>query len=183
MKKLSVTFLFAALLFAGIFWGIQAARGQAESASPSEKVLTSETQGQNTRETYAPDSEDGLDQPLIGFIDSPTATCYMPNPEEDVCYINWYYMSVDANPNYMISMTVSLEEPYGRVAEMRGFFQTSMYVPYNMLGNGFRVPCGTALDPAHPSLGNQYSYTIRARDSAALGSANYGLASCPAYTP
>jgi hypothetical protein len=56
-------------------------------------------------------------------------------------------------------------------------------VPYNMLGNGFKVPCGTLGVSGSPTLGKAYAYTIRARDSANLGSANYGTAYCPAYTP
>jgi hypothetical protein len=52
-------------------------------------------------------------------------------------------MSVDASPNYMISMTIALSGT-NPVANVQGFFQTSMYVPYNMLGQGFRVPCGTS---------------------------------------
>ena len=46
-------------------------------------------------------------------------------------------MSVDASPNYMISMTVALSGT-NPVTNVQGFFQTSMYVPYNMLGQGFR---------------------------------------------
>jgi len=122
------------------------------------------------------------DAPQIGFIDSPTATCYQPDPAQDVCYVNWYYLAVDANPNYMIWMQAELNA-IGKVARYHGFFQTSMYAPYNMHGQGFKVACGALGAGGDPELGNAYAYTIRARDSADLGAANYGTVYCPAFTP
>jgi hypothetical protein len=52
-----------------------------------------------------------------------------------------------------------------------------------MLGEGFKVACGALGAGGNPKLGNAYAYTIRARDSANLKSANYGTAYCPAYNP
>ena len=75
------------------------------------------------------------------------------------------------------------------VAHSHGFFQTSMYVPYSMFGNGFRVPCGPPVpeDPSDPTntrvTGNAYSYTLNAKDSSNLKSANYGTVYCPAFIP
>jgi hypothetical protein len=103
-------------------------------------------------------------------------------PTEDACYINWYYMSVDAAPSYMIAMTATINA-IGHVARYSGFFQTGMYVPFQMNGPGFRVPCGPLGAGGNGSLGNAFSWTIRARDSANLRSANYGTVYCPAYTP
>lgn len=91
-------------------------------------------------------------------------------------------MSVDAAPNYMITMTVQLNA-IGYVARTHGFFQTSMYVPFNMVPNGYKVTCGALGAGGNPYWGNAYAYTIRARDSANLKSANYGTTYCPAYTP
>ena len=145
-------------------------------------VLNHEVQGENKREITAPPAENVPQAPDIGFIDSPSATCYQPDARQNDCYINWYYMSVDASPNYMISMTVSLNN-VGPVANVQGFFQTSMYVPYNMLGNGFRVQCGSPGSGGDPGMGSSYAYTIRARDSSNLSSANYGTVYCPAYRP
>ncbi len=124
----------------------------------------------------------GSEVPQIGFIDSPTTTCYQPDPAADVCWINWYYLAVDANPNYMICMEVTINE-VGKVARYQGFFQTSMYAPYNMHDRGFRVPCGAPGAGGDPNRGNSYGFTIRAKDSANLGSANYGSIFCPPYTP
>jgi len=145
-------------------------------------IIDHEVQGEALREITAPDAVDAPEVPNIGFIDSPSATCYQPDPEQNLCYINWYYLSVSASPNYMITMTATLND-YGPVANVQGFFQTSMYVPYNMLGQGIRVPCGSLGQGGVPNLGKAYGYTIRARDSAGLSSANYGTVYCPAYLP
>ena len=82
----------------------------------------------------------------------------------------------------MITMTLLLNDS-GPIAHTQGFFQTSMYVPHTMLGKGFKVSCGALGEGGNPLLGNAYAYTIRARDSANLKSANYGTVYCPAYNP
>jgi hypothetical protein len=173
----SVVFVLAAAVLA-----IRMAAGQ--GASPG--VLSQEVQGDNRREIVDLSEGDAAraspQQPAIGFIDSPSATCYQPDPALNNCYISWYYLSVNASPNYMITMTAVLND-YGAVANVQGFFQTSMYVPYNMLGQGVRVPCGALGSGGNSLLGRAYAYTIRARDSANLSSANYGTVFCPAFTP
>lgn len=134
------------------------------------------------RESQIVKRVEGSDTPQISFIDSPTAGCYQPDPAADVCWINWYYLSVSAGPDYMVCLQVTINN-IGRVAQYQGFFQTSMYVPYNMSDRGYRVACGPLGAGGDPALGNAYAYTIRARDSANLGSANYGTVYCPAFTP
>ncbi len=123
----------------------------------------------------------------IGFIDSPSASCRKIKGNE--CAISWYYLSVNASPNYMIWMRIRLGQGSDQklVFHTQGFFQTSMYVPYDMIGE-VKVKCGkagTTPDPKpspSPALpyGNSYQYTIDARDSAGLTSANYGTVLCPA---
>lgn len=118
----------------------------------------------------------------IGFIESPTASCR--KIKGDVCAIRWYYLSVNAAPNYMLWMRVRLGDKV--VFHANGFFQTSMFVPGEQIGETI-VKCGkpgTSPDPkpsaAPPTLyGNTYAYTVDARDSAGLGSANYGSVLCP----
>lgn len=188
MRKLTRPVVLAVLLLVTAFITIGVARGQ---SSGEPQLINRETQGDSVREITAPDSVTLTDsapvgaepqQPNIGFIDSPSATCYQPDPGRDECYINWYYLSVGASPNYMITMTAFLNE-FGPVAHTQGFFQTSMYVPYNMLGKGFKVTCGSAGAGGNPQLGKAYAYTIRARDSAGLSSANYGTVYCPPFAP
>ena len=99
-----------------------------------------------------------------------------------MCYINWYYLNVSAAPNYIISMSAAIDV-FGKVANYQGFFQTSMYVPFNMHDRGFKVACGALGAGGDAELGNSYAYTIRAKDSAALSSANYGTVNCPAFVP
>jgi len=181
MRKLFIPFMFAFLLLIALFGALRVARGQTLIGQGGEIVLNSETQDGNTRQVTAPEGS-APDQPLIGFIDSPTAACVQPDTTKDECFINWYYMSVSADPNYMITMTVTLND-FGFVARYHGFFQTSMYVPYNMNPQGYRVACGVPGSGGLPDWGNTYGYTIRARDSAGLGSANYGTVYCPPYTP
>lgn len=149
--------------------------------TPESHIVKSEIQGSNRREIQAT-GQTSPDTPLIGFIDSPTAACYQPDRTANVCYINWYYLAVDANPNYMISMNAAINV-FGKVANYQGFFQTSMYVPHTMHDRGFKVECGAIGAGGDPDLGNSYGYTIRAKDSAALSAANYGTVFCPAFVP
>jgi hypothetical protein len=116
---------------------------------------------------------------LISFIDSPTAECYRPQEFTNVCYIQWQYLNVTASTSqYIISMTVSIDSQLR--AYYSGFFQTSMYVDGNMMSPGFQVACGALGVSGNPQLGKAYSYTIRARETGGLKSANYGTAYCPA---
>jgi hypothetical protein len=181
MRKVMIPLVLSVFLLGAVFGLVWIARGQGVNRPDGMDVVNSETQGDSVREIYAPPGA-APQQPNIGFIDSPTATCYQPDATQDVCLINWYYLSVSASPNYMITMTAKLNS-IGFVANMNGFFQTSMYAPYNMFDRGFKVACGALGAGGNPSLGNAYAYTIRARDSAGLSSANYGTTYCPAYVP
>jgi hypothetical protein len=122
----------------------------------------------------------------ISFIDSPSPTCRRIKGNQ--CAITFYYFSVSADPNYMIYLRLLLGNKV--VFHTGGFFQTSMYVPYNMIGD-ILVPCGkegSVPDPVPAPTpgsgpypyGSSYGYTIQAGDSANLKSANYGTVYCPA---
>jgi hypothetical protein len=115
----------------------------------------------------------------ISFIDSPSPTCSRPNPGTGACYIQWEYLSVTAAPGAnVISMTVAID---GRPrAYHGGFFQTSMVIPGDMTGPGYKVVCGFPNDGSEPGLGNSYTYALNARDSAGLKASNTGTISCPA---
>jgi hypothetical protein len=117
-----------------------------------------------------------VDSPDISFIDSPSATCELPRRGTDSCFLTWSYLSVTADPNYMITMTVAIDDRLRGRAQ--GFFQTSMYLPTEMLV--FRVPCGVPGASGDPDWGLAHSYVVRARDSAGLKAANYGTVYCPA---
>jgi hypothetical protein len=125
----------------------------------------------------------------IGFIDSPSATCRKIKGNQ--CAISWYYISVTGSPNYIIFVRVLLGDKV--VFHTSGFFQTSAYIPHDMIGDVL-VPCGKAGSVSDPvpaptpdapggapyAYGSSYSYTIQAGDSANLKSANYGTVYCPA---
>jgi hypothetical protein len=181
MRRLSVLFLFASILLVTLFGLIQVARSQDVVEPTRAEQPTGETLGDSRREILAPDGLDG-GTPLISFIDSPTVSCYQPDPAQDACFVKWYYLSVDAAPaTYIITMTVAID---GRsVAHHHGFFQSSMYVPGELYGNGFRVLCGELGSGGNPQLGNAYGWTIRARDSSGARSTNLGTVYCPAFTP
>jgi hypothetical protein len=186
MRKIFIPFVIAIFFLLSAFGVLEVARGQILSDQNGEVVINTESQESNTRQITAPEGtlpESGTpNQPLISFIDSPTVACVQPDPNKNECFINWYYMSVSADPNYMITMTVKLND-FGFMGRYNGFFQTSMYVPYSMNPQGYKVTCGLPNDGGDPNWGKAYSYSIQARDSAGLGSANYGTALCPAYTP
>jgi hypothetical protein len=132
-------------------------------------------------------------EPLISFIDSPNATCSQPDPRRDECYIEWGYGYVSASTSqYIIGLSFYVGAKVA--ASISGFFQTSMYVPNELLGRGFKVKCGPPQLPdpniapcstpgcTDPKvLGNAYSYTIRAKETGGLGAANYGTVYCPAF--
>ncbi len=179
MRRFTFSFVLALLLLTAALGLMQVARGQAPEGQTG---ATKETQGDNMREVVAPAGSSAPQSPTIGFIDSPSVTCYQPDLREDVCYLNWYYVSVNAAPNYVLTMTLTINA-VGEVAHVQGFFQTSMYVPYNMFDRGFKVSCGALGAGGNPGLGNAYAFTIRARDSAGLAAANYGTIYCPAYRP
>jgi hypothetical protein len=116
-----------------------------------------------------------IEQPTISFIDSPSATCYQPDSSRNTCYIEWSYLYVTASASqYIISMTVSIDNRLA--AYHSGFFQTSMYIPSDMVGRGFKVACGLR---NASGLGNSYAYTLRARETGGLSAANYGSVTCP----
>ncbi|MCB9418884.1 MAG: hypothetical protein H6667_03725 [Ardenticatenaceae bacterium] len=146
--------------------------------------------GQSQAATAAPplapdlpyrEAGNGIDSPSISFIDSPNATCSRPVEGAGACYIAWNYLYVSAATSaYVISMTVSIDNQLR--AYHSGFFQTSMYIPGDMIGSGFKVTCGTPGSGGKAGWGKIYNYTIRARETGGLTAANYGSVTCPADT-
>ncbi len=64
-------------------------------------------------------------------------------------------------------MTVDVED---RLQAYRsGFFQTSMYIPGDLYGDGLQVTCGK---PDANGWGKTYAYTVRARETGGLSAAN-----------
>jgi hypothetical protein len=144
----------------------------ARAAQGSLPTVISEGNDQLRREIQS----DG-ESPDISFIDSPGATCY--RSDVGTCYLQWSYLSVSASTSqYIISMTVNID---GRMrAYHTGFFQTSMYIPGDMLMPGFKVACGWRGVSDTPGLGFSHSYVIRAAETGGLKAANYGTVTCPA---
>lgn len=162
--------LLIALGVLGLGWGaVRSARAAILAQQPGE---------QPPERVRQPNGE----APTISFIDSPTPQCRLPVTGTDACYINWSYFYVTASPsNYIISMTVAID---GRIqANHQGFFQNYLYIPYDMLSPGFRVSCGKpGTSGINPWVGNSYAFTIRAKETGGLKSANYGTVYCPGDT-
>ena len=114
MRKILLSVALGLILMIALLGAFQIARSQTgnDPGDGESKLLAQETEDTNTREIYGPaDSAGNTPQasaPLISFIDSPTSTCYQPDPSQDACYIKWYYMSINASPNYVISMTATI---------------------------------------------------------------------------
>jgi hypothetical protein len=150
-------------------------------------IVSASTPSQVVQTQVAPGTEPGMrsadqtspDSPAISFIDSPSATCYLPVKGTNACFIQWNYLNVTASTSqYIISMTVAID---GRIrAYYSGFFQNSMYVPTDLIPTGFRVDCGTPGSSGNPDLGKSYAYTLRSRETGGLSAANYGTVFCPA---
>ena len=180
MRKYVISTLVAFLLVAAVLSLMDTARGQ-EPRSLDDP--STETQGENLRKIEGVWEIEDPQAPSISFIDSPSPTCYQPDATRDECYLTWYYMSVNAAPaTYMITMTLALNN-IGPVAHTHGFFQPSMYIPYSMLGDGFKVACGSPGAGGNPALGNAYGYSIRARDSNGARASNLGTVYCPPFNP
>jgi len=169
----------------GLFlWGLVGPAGAA-----SDRIVISSNQASSTPVPYPDDSarreSDGASfpnadplAPLISFIDSPSATCYLPVPHTNACYIQWQYLNVTASTSqYIISMTLSISNEIR--AYYSGFFQTTMYIPGDMQSPGFRVACGLPGASGDPVLGQSYSYKVQARETGGLKAANYGSVFCP----
>ena len=171
--KLIRTLMIALVLIGlAVVWDIPVAQtAERSSATPTAPPRGPESpQAEARRDANAP---------TISFIDSPSPTCYRPVAGRDACYIQWNYLYVSATPpQYIITMTMSID---GRLRTYHsGFFQTSMYIPGEMYGSGFRVACGIPGAGGEAGWGNTHSYTIRARETGGLGAANYGSVTCPA---
>jgi hypothetical protein len=174
------------LLGLAFAWGAVRAAGYARSSAPPPPpaIPTAIFEAPEVSPAVAAPGSDrqrdptSPDAPEISFIDSPSATCYLPRPGTNNCYITWNYLNVSASTSqYIISMTVNISNHMS--AYFSGFFQTSMYIPGDMLGKGFRVACGTPGSGGVRDFGRQYNYTIRARETGGLSAANYGSVTCP----
>lgn len=161
--------LMVALLGAAVLAGVS-------FGSPALREWTAPLLGSG--ETHRETTGNGR-SPTISFIDSPSPTCYRPEPGTGTCYIQWNYLAVSTAPaSTIISMTLSIE---GQVrAYHSGFFQSAMVIPQEMTGPGYEVVCGLPGSEEAPEWGNSYSYDLSARDSAGTKAANSGTVACPA---
>ena len=122
-----------------------------------------------------PDKPAG-EAPFLTTPTDPTAVCMVKKIHSGVCVMNWEYLYASADPNYIITMTVAIDDKTR--ARFDGFFQTTMYVPSEMLG--FQVACGTLGSGGYPNLGMSHNFLISARDSNGSKTTSSGSVICPA---
>ncbi len=165
-----VSYVFLTILIGLLLvWGaLLFSRFAPVAASADPGIVASPTQLPN-QPTYG-------ESPDISLIQSITPSCVLPRSGTGACYIVWDYLYATSDPNYMITMTVTIDDRAR--ARYQGFFQTSMYVPSKLAT--FRVACGIPGTGGDPNWGLSHSYVIRARDTAGLKAANYGQVFCPA---
>ena len=152
--------------------------------SSDNRLLFSETDGENRREIYAPGETSGIESPDLDFITSSNPYCYQPDPAEDICFINFRYTYIKSDPSpYMVYLTIKIDGELR--ANYRSFFDNTITVHYDMNGPGFKVSCGEPgeNDEEDPDFGKKYAYHIMAEDSNALKSSNYGSLYCPPFLP
>ena len=179
LLKISLVFL-VILASLGLAWGIVRAAQEMEILGLHPQRISFEGIQQTQSDTAPAAVQTAIPAvPEISFIQSPDAACVQPEVGSNTCYITWSYLYVEAAPNYIITMTVEIDSK--RRASYHGFFQQSIYVPTEMLS--LQVVCGKRGSGGKSDMGMQHAYTIRARDTANLGSANYGSVLCPAFIP
>jgi hypothetical protein len=165
----------------GVSFGIVLSRGVAPSSEGRTVLL--EREGDNVRTLDLPTGMEAPDSPALTGITTQMPYCYQPDPNEDVCYINFRQNSVLAGiDKSMFGMTVTIG---GEIRVLyRGFFDSSLIATSGMHGDGFKVPCGAPGDGEVPSMGASYSlYIIAEENATGVKSANSGIIRCPPYIP
>jgi hypothetical protein len=121
----------------------------------------------------------GLPARAISFITQDNQHCYKP-ARGHLCYVDVGYLYVNASPNYMLHMTVYVDDVV--VLRLNAFFQQYLSYSADHVPAGFPVACGYAGTNAKGDLelGGDHKVTVRAEDSSAMKSANYGTVTCPA---
>ena len=114
----------------------------------------------------------------LSIIDSKTVQCDIPDPATDICEMRWESLSVSAGSDYVTFMTVKIDGHLRAIST--GFFQNSMYIPFDMYPSAFRVDCGELGSGGDPTLGMAHTYYIEAFDSTGALASNFGAVLCPA---
>ncbi len=183
MRKIFFSLLAAGLLLAGIFGAIQSAHGQDVVQPEGRELVLREVDGENVRELWAPVGAAVPDAvEVLSNFTTNTPYCYQPDPAKDECFINWYSIYADSAPDNIRTITTTLTSK-GIMASYKGFFQTSMYISYNMAGQGYRVECGALGSGGVPTLGKSYAWNIKVEDATGYWISHSGTIYCPAYTP
>lgn len=112
--------------------------------------------------------------------------CYQPDPSVNQCVINLRYYNVSDNGTTAPFLSYALVSINGAVRARVGlFFENNIYLTYDMIPGGLKVPCGT---PNQGGQGNSFGavYTVNIQpydiNNSSMGFDQTNLA-CPAYAP
>jgi hypothetical protein len=112
--------------------------------------------------------------------------CYQPKPAVDECSINVRYIQATDNQSaapYMTWLAIRISQR--SLLNATAFFEGTIYYYYNMVPDGFVVPCGAPnAGGAGDTFGYVYVLTIQPLDSSRNPMAtDMANVTCPAYTP
>ena len=115
-SRFRISLLITTLLAGGlVIWGVV-------KVAPALATSPGSVEGSTFPTPTALPNQADISSPDISLIDSPTPSCILPRLHTGLCAMTWYYMYVNAAPNYIITMTVSIDnQPRARYS---GFFQT-----------------------------------------------------------
>ena len=105
--------------------------------------------------------------------------CTQPAPASSTCLINARYISAkSSDPNFRgVQITIN-----GKTrAFFSNFFETSVFINKNMLGNGLQVVCGRPNASGLPDYGFQYNVGISAIVSGSSPTTDTAIVNCPSY--
>jgi hypothetical protein len=112
--------------------------------------------------------------------------CYQPDPSLNQCSINFRFIQTNDNQSstpYLTWLTITItgKNRYSATA----FFEGSITYSYDMIPNGFTVPCGLPnAGNAGMQFGNVYGVTIQPLDSSRNPmSTDIANVTCPAFAP
>jgi hypothetical protein len=170
----------ACLLLALAFEAGSQQSTQVSSGFPQPAEESIQVDGENMRQGYSPAVKQEDAKPAnIGFIISSNPYCYHTSPRTNICFINWRNILVESSQDDRMDF-LSIKIDGQTVAYAKGFFETSIEIPFDMNGKGFRVNCGKLGDGGNPELGQKYEYSLVARTTQGFETTNDGVIYCPA---
>jgi hypothetical protein len=177
MRKLLILVILALILTAGLVSQDQLV--SAQTPSPTQQGPQQDSVGNSIQ----PDSV-SPDALTLFTISNPY--CYQPDPSVNSCNVNFRYIQANDNQSsapYMtwLAITISSKNRFTATA----FFEGTIYVTYDMIPGGMKVPCGLPnAGGAGTQFGNVYGVVVQPLDSSRNPmSTDIANVTCPAFAP